>query len=168
MPVPDFVLRLRSKIGHDLLPMSGATGVVLDGDRLLLGRRADTGGWSLPSGILEPGEQPATGVLREILEETGVVAAVEALTSTHVQPPVVYPGGDQAQYLDLTFRCRYVSGLAHVADDESLEVAWFDLSGLPELSTSSRFKLDRALEFTGTTWFEGLDDRVAPDTAHRS
>jgi 8-oxo-dGTP pyrophosphatase MutT (NUDIX family) len=148
MPTPAFVLRLREKIGHDLLPMAGVTGVVLDGDRLLLGRRADTGQWSLPSGILEPGEQPAAGVLREIEEETGVVAAVEALTSTHVQPSVVYPNGDRAQYLDLCFRCRYVG--------------WFDLSGLPELSTNSRFKLDRAVGFTGTTWFEGLDDRVAP------
>lgn len=165
MPTPEFVLRLREKIGHDLLPMSGATGVVLDGDRLLLGRRADTGRWALPSGILEPGEQPATGVLREIEEETGVVAQVEALTSTHVQPRVTYPNGDRAQYLDLTFRCRYLRGEAHVADDESLDVAWFDLAALPELQPNSQFKLSRALEFTGSTWFEGLDARVAPTRA---
>ena len=162
MPTPEFVLRLREKIGHDLLPMSGVTGVVLDGGRVLLGRRTDTRRWAVPSGILEPGEQPALGVLREVEEETGVVAAVEALTSTHVQPPVVYPNGDRAQALDLCFRCRYVRGRAHVADDESLEVAWFDLAALPELSANSAFKLELALSFTGTTWFEGLDDRTAP------
>ncbi len=162
MPTPEFVLRLREKIGHDFLPMAGTTGVVLDGDRLLLGRRADTGRWAVPSGILEPGEQPAEGVLREVEEETGVVAAVEALTSTHVLPPVTYPNGDRAQYLDLTFRCRYLHGEARVNDDESLEVGWFDLDALPELSPHSRFKLDLALGFTGTTWFDGLDGRTPP------
>jgi 8-oxo-dGTP pyrophosphatase MutT (NUDIX family) len=159
MPTPEFVLALREKIGHDLLPLAGVTGVVRDGDRrLLLGRRADNGRWALPSGILEPGEQPATGVLREIEEETGVIAVVEALTSAYTQQPVTYPNGDRSQYLDLCFRCRFVSGSARVNDDESLEVAWFDLDALPAaLSASSRFKLERALAFDGRTWFAPPD-----------
>ena len=74
MPVPDFVVALRERVGRDLLWMPGVTGVVRDGEgRVLLGRRADTGQWALPSGILEPGEQPAVGLVREVEEETGII-----------------------------------------------------------------------------------------------
>ncbi|HET6297743.1 MAG TPA: NUDIX domain-containing protein, partial [Kribbella sp.] len=60
MGTPKFILELREKIGHDLLWLPGITGVVLDGEeRILLVRRADDGRWSLPAGILEPGEEPA-------------------------------------------------------------------------------------------------------------
>ena len=135
MATPKFILELREKIGHDLLWLTGITGVVLDdADRILLVRRADTGRWSLPAGILEPGEQPAVAILREIHEETGVEAGIDRLVSIDVLPPGSYPNGDQVQYLDLTFRCHPLRGEARVNDDESLEVAWFALDDLPKLS----------------------------------
>lgn len=154
VPTPDFVLRLRERVGHDLLFMSGVTGVVLDGSRVLLGRRTDTGRWAIPSGILEPGEEPASAVLREVYEETCVVAEVEGLAAVTMLPPTSYPNGDQAEYLDLCFRCRYLSGTAVVGDDESQEVGWFEVGKLPEtMSERSRAKLDRVLAFDGRTYF---------------
>ena len=61
MPTPAFVLGLRAHIGHDPLWLSTATGVVLnDAGELLLHRRADTGTWGLPGGIIEPGEERPT------------------------------------------------------------------------------------------------------------
>ncbi|NEA33005.1 NUDIX domain-containing protein [Streptomyces sp. SID13031] len=134
MTTPKFILDLREKIGHDLLWLTGISGIVLDdAERILLVRRADTGLWSLPAGILEPGEHPAVAMLREIHEETGVEAEIERLVSIDVLPPGSYPNGDQVQFLDLTFRCSPLRGEARVNDDESLEVAWFDLTGLPPL-----------------------------------
>jgi len=149
MPVPPYITELRSRIGHDLLWLPGVTGAVFDdADRLLLARRADTGQWALVSGILDPGEQPAVGLAREITEETGIRAEVLAVTSIHAGSPVHYPNGDVAQYLDLTFWCRYVAGTAHVADDESLAVGWFPLDALPaELSESSRSRLADTLAY---------------------
>ncbi|MCA5894372.1 NUDIX domain-containing protein [Isoptericola sp. NEAU-Y5] len=151
MPVPDFVAALRAHVGHDLLWLPGVSGVVLDDDgRLLLGRRADTGRWAVPSGILEPGEEPAAGLVREVLEETGVDVVVDALVSVTVTDPVDYPNGDRSQYLDLCFLCRPVSALAaaraHVGDDESLEVAWFAPADVPaDLTPSSAERLAHAL-----------------------
>src|SRR5690606_25376161 len=85
--------------------------------------------WAVISGILEPGEDPAVGLAREVLEETGVEVAVDALVAVTVTEPVRYPNGDLSQYLDLAFVCRPVSPVAaaaaHVADDESLAVSWF-------------------------------------------
>ncbi|MGO1336794.1 MAG: NUDIX domain-containing protein, partial [Cellulosimicrobium funkei] len=73
MPIPDFVAALRSRVGTDLLWMPGVSGVVVDdAGRVLLGQRADSGQWAVISGILEPGEDPAVGLAREVLEETGV------------------------------------------------------------------------------------------------
>ena len=84
MATPKFILELREKIGHDLLWLTGITGVVLnDRAEVLLVRRADNGRWSLVAGILEPGEQPALGLVREIHEETAVDVAVERLVSVY-------------------------------------------------------------------------------------
>jgi ADP-ribose pyrophosphatase YjhB (NUDIX family) len=146
MATPKFILDLREKIGHDLLWLTGITGVVLnDAGEVLLVRRADDGRWSLVAGILEPGEQPAIALVREIQEETAVEAAVERLVSIEAMPASAYPNGDQVQYLDLCFRCRHLSGDPRVNDDESLEVAWFPLSALPELSTREQTCISRAL-----------------------
>lgn len=147
--MPDFVRDLRARVGTDPLWLAGVSGVVLDdADRLLLGRRADTGRWAVVSGILEPGEEPAVALAREVLEETGVVAEVLALTAVSVTDPHTYPNGDRAQYLDLCFWCRAVAGEAHVADDESLEVAWFARDALPaDLTPTSVQRVARTLAF---------------------
>lgn len=146
MPIPDFVRALRAKVGHDLLWLTGVSAVVLDDQgRVLLTRRADSGRWALVSGILEPGEEPAAAMVREIAEETGVVAVVERLASVLTDPAFTLPNQDRLQFLTLTFRCRYVRGRARVADDENLEVGWFDVDRLPELSDQVREHLEPAL-----------------------
>ena len=101
MPIPDFVRDLRAKVGHDLLWLTGVSAVVLDdAGRVLLTRRADSGHWALVSGILEPGEEPAQAMVREIAEETGIVAVVERLASVLTDPAFVLPNGDAAAVPD--------------------------------------------------------------------
>ena len=139
MPVPEFIRSLRERIGHDLLWLPGVTGVVFDdAGRVLLGQRSDTGEWALPSGIPEPGEQMAQALAREVLEETGVEVVVERLLGIWTQPPMTYPNGDRCQFVDHVFVCRATGGAAHVADDESLAVAWSDVADLPELRGQQR------------------------------
>lgn len=147
VPTPQFILDLRAGLGHDLLWLTAAVGAVLDGQgRVLLQRRADSGRWTLPGGIVEPGEQPADAAVREVYEETGVVAVPEALTSVAIPPQITYPNGDQVRYLDLTFRCRAVGGEARVNDSESLDVAWHRLDALPDLSDIKASQLRSALD----------------------
>ncbi len=154
MPIPEFVADLRAKVGTDLLQLVGTTAVVRDTEgRLLLGLRSDTRDWALPSGILEPFEEPAQGLRREVLEECGITIEVLGLAAVSTTDLVTYPNGDRSVYLDLTFSCRHLGGEARVADAENLEVGWFHLDALPPLRASSRFRLERALAFDGTTWF---------------
>src|SRR4051794_21798277 len=114
-------------VGPHPLWLSGVTAVILDasGENVLLIRRADTGEWTPVTGIIDPGEQPAVAAAREALEEADVVIDVVRLAGIGVTPPVVYENGDQAQYLDVVFTCRWVSGDPRPADGEALEARWF-------------------------------------------
>jgi ADP-ribose pyrophosphatase YjhB (NUDIX family) len=155
MPTPQFVLALRAKVGHDPLPLHGVTAVVLDDDRrVLLVRRADNGQWALVTGCLEPGEQPAAGALREIEEETGVIASAERLLSVVALPLTTFLNGDQAHWLNVTFRCQAVSGEARVNDDESVDVGWFCLDDLPDIPGRHLLSIRDALDPSPEARFE--------------
>ena len=137
MATPEFIVRLREKVGHDPLWLVGVTAYIEDDQgRVLLGKRADSGRWALVSGINEPGEEPADTVVREALEETGVEVVPTALVRVKADEYVItYANGDQTQYLDLLFLCRPARGgspVPFVNDDESLAVGWFDVDDLPE------------------------------------
>src|SRR5680860_1364660 len=79
MPVPDFIVDLRRKVGHAELWLPGVTAVVRRVDEILLVRRSDNGDWTPVTGIVDPGEQPATAARREVFEETGVTVEVDRL-----------------------------------------------------------------------------------------
>lgn len=156
MPIPPFVALLRRKIGHDLLWMPGITAVVLrdrspessDGtssQEVLLIQRSDTGAWTPVTGITDPGEQPHVTAEREVLEEANVVARVERLVWVSSGRPMVHQNGDHAQYLDHTFRCRWVSGEPAPGDDEATEAGWFALDALPEMSARATDRIGCAV-----------------------
>lgn len=133
MPTPEFITKLRAHIGHEMLWLSGVKIVVFKENSVLLVRRSDNGKWTLPAGIIEPGEEASHTAYREVLEETGVVSEVTDLVGIGVTAPTVYPNGDHAQYLDIIFRAKHIDGVARVHDDENLEVEYFDLDDRPEL-----------------------------------
>jgi len=58
-------------------PIVGVLAVVLRDNRALVVRRANppmAGRWGFPGGVLELGETVAQGAMRELFEETGVIA----------------------------------------------------------------------------------------------
>ena len=60
----------------------GVGGAVVQDRRLLLVRRASRhgrGNWQLPGGFIEPDETIEQAVVREVLEETGITAEVQAV-----------------------------------------------------------------------------------------
>jgi 8-oxo-dGTP pyrophosphatase MutT (NUDIX family) len=153
VPTPEYIAAIRRVYGQGRLLLPGVSAVVIRDDlepgrvHLLLTRRSDTGRWSLPAGIVEPFEQPAASILRELVEETRITAEVERLALLRTDPDVVYPNGDRCQFVAMCFRCRYVSGEAQVGDEESTEVAWFAADELPdELSDIQQRRIRCALE----------------------
>ncbi|MCL7458013.1 NUDIX domain-containing protein [Micromonospora echinofusca] len=159
MALSPYVARLRTHVGHDLLLLPGVSAIVRDdAGRVLLARRADNGLWSVPAGLIDPGEQPADAVVREVYEETGVHVRIERLAglATH---PVVYPNGDVCEYLNVWFRCRAVGGEPRVNDDESIDVAWFDPGDLPEINEWVRLRVDTALREDAPVWHAAPGER---------
>jgi 8-oxo-dGTP pyrophosphatase MutT (NUDIX family) len=154
MAVPDYVLALRQRIGHAPLWLPGVTAVVLRGEEVLLVQRSDNLAWTPITGIVDPGEQPAVAVSREVAEETGVQVDVERLCWVNATPLVVHINGDQAYYLDHLFRCTYISGEAHVADDESVDVAWFPLTKPPPMAATFAERIRCAVDDTKQTRFQ--------------
>ncbi|MCU1482702.1 MAG: ADP-ribose pyrophosphatase [Subtercola sp.] len=154
MAIPDFIVSLREKIGHETLWLAGVTAVVEHEGRLLMVKRSDSGAWTPVTGIIDPGEEPAIAAAREVLEEAGVVAVAERLAWVHVLPPMAYPNGDRAQYLDLVFRMRWVSGTPYPADGENTEAEWFAMDALPPHSNGFAQRIAHALSDDVATGFE--------------
>ncbi|GGJ54622.1 NUDIX hydrolase [Glutamicibacter bergerei] len=145
MTTPEFITDLRTRIGHDLLWLSGVKVVVFNGSQVLLVRRVDNGLWTLPAGIIEPGDEASHTAVREVLEETGVRCELTHLLGVGVTAPATYPNGDHAQYLDIVFRAIHLGGEARINDDENLEVGYFELSDRPSLPPLHERAIDWAL-----------------------
>ncbi|MGV9350360.1 NUDIX hydrolase [Streptomyces spiralis] len=156
MATPDFIRTIRASAGRQLLWLPGVTAIVFDDEgNVLLGRRSDTGRWSVIGGIPDPGEQPAACAVREVHEETAVRCVAERVVLVQALEPVTYANGDICQFMDITFRCRAVGGEARVNDDESLDVGWFAVDALPDLDEFGLVRIKQALS-DGPTWFEPM------------
>jgi 8-oxo-dGTP diphosphatase len=158
MPASPYVTAVRAHIGHDLLLLPGAAAIVRDdAGRILLLRHSDSGRWGEPAGMIEPGEQPADAIVREIFEETGIVAEVERVAGVTTQA-AEYPNGDRCQYLSVLFRCRAVGGEPRPDGEESLEVGWFAPDELPELRPRTLRRIEATAAPDGPAWWSE-DDR---------
>lgn len=89
--------------------------VVRDDGRILTVQRRDTGRWEPPGGVLELGETFEDGVVREVVEETGITVEVERLTGAYKNLT--------RGVVALVFRCRPIAGTS-APTDESRSVHW--------------------------------------------
>jgi 8-oxo-dGTP diphosphatase len=116
-------------------PIVGVGAVVIDGTKVLLVRRGNEplkGEWSLPGGALEVGETLQQGVVREVLEETGVTvvpASVVEILDRIVKDEE--SGRVRFHYVLIDFVCRVTSGSPLVGSDAD-EVRWVDRAVLEE------------------------------------
>ena len=146
MGLSDYYKAIRARVGHDLLLLPGVCGLVFNpAGEVLLQRRSDTGKWAVIGGMLDPGEEPAKAIVRELFEETSLRVVVQRLTGVYTTPIINYPNGDRAQYIITTFVCTTVEGEPIVNDDESLEVRYFPMTDLPELDPKYRLRIEHAL-----------------------
>ena len=89
---------------------------------------------ALPKGIVDPGEEAAQTALREVLEETGVTAAI-ITKLTDIKYVYVRSWGDKQRVFKIVsfFLLRYESGeIDHVTREMRIEVKqalWIPLEG---------------------------------------
>src|SRR5258708_35971612 len=83
-----------------------------DQGEVLLQRRTDNNQWGLPGGAMEPGEEPADAVIREVWEETGLEVIPEKIIGVYRGPYLdrFYPNGDEDQGFCIIFAWRQGGG----------------------------------------------------------
>lgn len=151
MPTPDFIVQLREKIGHDQIFVPACSAIIIrdvpadaalwEVPSVLLVKRSDNGTWTPVEGICEPGEEITTTALREVKEEVGLDAKVEALLGVGQSGPVTYPNGDECTFMGTALRVSVADGAEPViSDEENTEAGWFSVAKLPE-SVSRRHRL---------------------------
>ncbi|EKO3841188.1 NUDIX domain-containing protein [Vibrio harveyi] len=136
MSASHYVKELRSKIGNQVLMIPGVAAVILNESNQLLLQKKSDGSWSLPAGMIEPGESPSQAVIREVREETGLAVEVERVLGVFGGEGFgfAYPNGDQVEYTVIMFKCQQTGQFAEDLDEETLELAWFSRSDMPTLA----------------------------------
>jgi ADP-ribose pyrophosphatase YjhB (NUDIX family) len=111
-------------------PIVAVLAVVLRGDgpntRALIVQRAqqpNAGRWGFPGGVLEVGETVAEGAMRELREETGIVAEPAGWLDVHDAVSRDAEGRVQFHYVLIAVRGVWRTGEGEPADDAAA-VAW--------------------------------------------
>ena len=108
------------------VPAAGVL-VVEAGQVLLVRRKYDprAGQWCIPAGFMEAGETPEQSAVRELREETGLIARLTGLFG-------VYAGFDDPRVRAvLILYTAERDGGTLVPGDDATEAGWFPLGALP-------------------------------------
>ena len=135
MATSHYIKNLRSKIGCELLQLPSVAAIIRDehGRILLQGKSEDI--WSLPAGAIELGETPAQAVVREVLEETGLIIRPLRVSGVfggeHFR--YIYSNGDAVEYIVILFDCEKIGGKLAANDYETEKLQYFAPDQMPEL-----------------------------------
>ena len=115
-------------------PVTGTSIIPIFADgRIVLARRHDTGRWALPGGMVEWGEEIATTVRRELLEETGLeLVRISRLVGVYSNPD-----RDSRVHSICVVVEAEVRGKIQIQDEQEIsEVEAFNPSDLPLVGLS--------------------------------
>jgi ADP-ribose pyrophosphatase YjhB (NUDIX family) len=127
-------LRALAGDGRTLISV-GARCVLRDNTgRVLLVRRTDNGTWALPAGMMELGESLRDCAVREVREETGLIARELTPFAVYTRAPDTGPDmyGHTYQHVTLSVRIDAYDGTLQHTTDETTDAGWFSPGALPE------------------------------------
>jgi ADP-ribose pyrophosphatase YjhB (NUDIX family) len=130
-----YIGALRTLAGDDRVLISlGAHGVVRDpAGRILLIQRSDDRTWALPGGTMELGETLRECTIREVREESGLLARNVTPFGLYTRARNWFPNpyGHTYQYIALMCRIDGYDGTLARTTDESIDAAFFTPANLP-------------------------------------
>ncbi len=117
----------------------GSCAVIFDDrrEKVLLTKRSDNGLWCVPGGQMEAGESVEECCIREVFEETGLQVRPIRLIAVYSNRDqlVVYPDGNQAQIVVLSFEAEITGGELGLSE-ETTQVGYFspvEMESMPML-----------------------------------
>lgn len=128
--------------------LAADTIVVANKKVLLIKRKFDPfqGMWAFPGGFVDEGEDLMHAASRELMEETGVEVKAEQLLQFRSYGKL---GRDPRFHtVSVVFSIRLYDQPLAIAADDAAEVAWFELTELPDMAFDHKEILE---EFLGTT-----------------
>lgn len=128
-----------------------AAGYVFDKDGNILMVKTRNRGWDCTGGQIEEGENLEEGVLREIMEESGIKARVTSLCGiySNVGSHLFYDGVTKVPTkVMFDFICEYESGVCRPSD-ETTEVIWVPKKEVLSYITSPSiiYRFNKILKF---------------------
>jgi 8-oxo-dGTP pyrophosphatase MutT (NUDIX family) len=141
-----YIMNLRKYVGHEPIIGLGATTMIFnDKNEILLNLRTDTNTWGIPGGSMELYEDIKETAIRELKEETGIIAEnlklVDVLSGKDYY--FEYPNGDKMCTVIVLFKVLNYTGEIKVSDEESKELKFFPLDNLPKMESRARVIIDK-------------------------
>ena len=101
-------------------PLLGVGALIFQGETILLierGQEPLKGSWTLPGGLVEPGERLEAAVAREILEETGLRVRPREVVEIFERIMVDEQGRTEYHYVIVDYWCEVEGGTLKAASD---------------------------------------------------
>ena len=116
-------------------PRVDVRGAVFQGDKLLMVRERQDGGWTLPGGWADVGDVPSQAAEREVWEEAGFRVKAHKIIGVYdanrTGPLEIFHA------FKLVFLCELISGEPRPSD-ETTEVAFFGADEIPPIPSGER------------------------------
>jgi len=142
-----------------------AAGYIEDKNGNILIVKLQHRGWDTTGGQIEVGENLEEGLLREILEESGITASIRCLVGVYsnVGQHIGYDGVTNIPTkVMFDFICDYVDGQPTTSDETS-DVRWVPKTEVMQYITSppQRFRFEKVLNYDGKICY--CSYRTKPD-----
>jgi ADP-ribose pyrophosphatase YjhB (NUDIX family) len=133
-PAEHWELELGRDTGY-VTPKVDVRGALVDAEqRILLMRERSDNRWSLPGGWADPLDTPSRAVEREVAEETGYGARAVKLVGCWDRDTQGHLPKLPFSIYKLFFLCEPTGAVRPPDELETLEIGWFGIDELPELS----------------------------------
>lgn len=116
-------------------PLPGVGALILRRDKIVLvqrGRNPLKGYWSLPGGLIEPGEKIEAALIREVREETGLIVRPKKLFEIFERIILDPQGRPEYHYILHDYLCTIAGGHLQAGDDAGV-AAWVPRADLKSL-----------------------------------
>lgn len=147
-------LRMQLRDAHpQRYPVPVVCGIIVNGDSVLLERRAPSGDltkankWDIPGGKVECGESPSEAVVRELFEELGITVTVKRLLPTLYASVWKHQEGER-HWLLAGYICNLESGVPPLSE----HLKWWHIDELTsDLVMSPDLEMIRAALASSST-----------------